>query len=67
MSPFEALFGVKMKQRDIQLLSVLENEYVQLFNDERDNLRNIAKRNMLKIQAENQRYYNKRRKKSFNI
>jgi len=65
MSPFEVLFGVKMKHRDdTSILSLLEQEYVQSFNEERDSLRNIAKHNILKIQVENQRYYNKHRKKS---
>lgn len=65
MSPFEVLFGVKMKHRDDnRIISVLEQESIQLFNEERDSLRNTAKRNILKIQAENQRYYNKRRKKA---
>lgn len=35
-----------------------------MFNQERDNLREAAKRNILKIQTENQRSYNKRRKKA---
>jgi len=65
MSPFEALFGIKMKQQeDVQLLTVLEQEYVQLFNRERDNLRDVAKQNILKVQEENQRLYNKHRKKA---
>lgn len=65
MSPFEALFGVKLRQReDTQTLALIEQEYVRLYNQERDNLRNIAKQNILKVQAENQRNYNKRRKKA---
>lgn len=65
MSPFEVLFGVKMKHSDDnRIISVLEQESIQLFNEERDSLRNTAKQNILKIQAENQRYYNKRRKKA---
>lgn len=50
MSPFEALFGVKMKHcENVQICSIIEQEYVQLFNDERDQLRGIAKQNILKI------------------
>lgn len=65
MSPFEALLGIKMKYREnIQILSLLEQEYVHLFNQERDGLREVAKRNILKIQQENERYYNKHRKKA---
>lgn len=65
MSPFEALFGIKMRHvEDIQVLSLIEQEHVQFFNEERDGLRKLAKQGILKIQAENQRYYNKRRKKA---
>jgi len=65
MSPFEVLFGVKMKHRDdSRIISVLEQECVQLFNEERTSRRDTAKQNILKIQAENQRYYNKHRKKA---
>lgn len=50
MSPFEALFGVKLRQReDTQILTLIEQEYVGLYDQERDNLRNIAKQNILKI------------------
>ena len=64
-NPFEALFVIKMKHRDdIQIISLLEQEYVQSFNKECDNLWKFAKQNILKIQAENQRYYNKHRKKA---
>lgn len=44
MSPFEALLGVKLRQReDTQILALIEQEYVQLYNQERNNLRNIYK------------------------
>lgn len=65
MSPFEALFGVKMKHREnVQICSLIEREYVQFFNNERNQLRNVTKQNILKNQKENQCYCNKRRKKT---
>lgn len=65
MSPFEVLFGVKMKHReDVQICSLIEQECVQSFNNERDRLRNAAKQSILKVQAENKRCYDKRRKKT---
>lgn len=52
-----------MKHRnDVQILSLLEQKYVHFLNEKRDR-RNIAKQNILKIQ-ENQRYYNRHRKKA---
>jgi len=41
---------------DVQIISLLEQEYIQSFNKDRDNLQKLAKQNILKIQAENQRY-----------
>jgi len=52
MSSFEALFGVKMKHHnDVQItdiqISLLEQE--RSFNKEHDNLRKLAKQNILKV------------------
>lgn len=66
MSPFEVLFKVKMRHGDdSNIISLLDQEYVRLFDKERDNLtiRDTAKQNIAKIQAESQRYYNKYRKR----
>lgn len=65
MTPFELMFGIKIKQReDIDVLSVIDEEVAQLFDEERSDLRNIAKSNIQAIQAENKLTYNKKRKKS---
>lgn len=65
MSPFETLLGTKMRHReDVRMLSLLEQEYVQHFNQKRENLRQLATQNILKVQTENQRCYNKRCKKA---
>jgi len=42
---------------DVSIFSLLKQEYVQSSNEERNSLRNVAKHNILKIQAENQHYY----------
>jgi transposase InsO family protein len=62
-SPFELLFGVKMlRSEDIRLQEVIEEEYAKLFIEERDELRKEAKQQIKKIQEENIKNYNRKRK-----
>lgn len=50
-SPFKVLFGVKMRQKeDVELLSLIEQETVSSFDNEREELRAIVKENIAKIQ-----------------
>ncbi|GFW63618.1 transposon Tf2-6 polyprotein [Trichonephila clavipes] len=62
---FELLTGIQMRNkedlkiRDL-LMQVLEEQYL----DQRESMRQDAKRNILKIQAENKKTYNKKRKKA---
>lgn len=61
MSPFEVLFGVKMRQaEDLRIAEVLEQEAVALFDEEREALRQTARENILKVQAENKRNHDER-------
>lgn len=55
ITPFELLIGMKKMQNK--------------FAEERDDLRKIARENIIKIQDENRRYYNLRRrdKKKYNV
>ena len=60
MSPFEVLIGTKMRFReDLNIAQLLEEEAVQIYDDQRDDLRRIAKKNILKIQEENKKGHNK--------
>lgn len=62
-TPFELLTGVKMRQKeDLQLIQMVENEYVSTFMAEREEARNRAKEQILKVQEENKRGYNNKRK-----
>ncbi|GFX60904.1 retrovirus-related Pol polyprotein from transposon 17.6 [Trichonephila clavipes] len=61
-SPFELLIGVKMKNpEDVMIRNLLEEESQE---QHRDNLRREAKQNILKIQEENRRTYNRKRKEA---
>ncbi|GBL82277.1 Pro-Pol polyprotein [Araneus ventricosus] len=63
-TPFELMLGTKMKNKDIKVNEVLHEEYLNYMMHERDEMRNDAKKNILKVQEENRRNYDKKRKKS---
>lgn len=61
MTPFEVMFGVKMRRKeDPQILELIERESAELFENDREELRNIAKTNLVKIQEENRRTFNRK-------
>jgi transposase InsO family protein len=62
-APFHLLFGTHARLRnDDNIRQLLENEWVTSFQKERNELRVRAKENIAKIQRENHRTFNKRRK-----
>ncbi|GFT92200.1 retrovirus-related Pol polyprotein from transposon 297 [Trichonephila clavipes] len=66
-TPFEVLIGVKMKQKeDLQIKHLLEDELSEQFINKRETLCNEAKENILRLQAENKKQYNKHRKPAYN-
>ncbi|GFT14559.1 transposon Tf2-9 polyprotein [Trichonephila clavipes] len=66
MTPFQLLTGVKMRtKQDLQILKLLEEEIVETFTENREKIREEAKRNILKMQEENCRNFNKKRKKAY--
>lgn len=63
MSPFEVMFGIKLKQQeDFKIIELIEQETVNLYNEKRDRLREVAKENIIKIQEENRKSYNRNSK-----
>ncbi|GFT94660.1 hypothetical protein TNCV_1990831 [Trichonephila clavipes] len=66
MTPFQLLTGVKMRtKQDLEILKLLEEEIVETFTKNRETIREEAKRNILKMQEENCRNFNKKRKKAY--
>ncbi|GFY17673.1 hypothetical protein TNCV_1074081 [Trichonephila clavipes] len=66
-TPFEVLIGVKMKQKeDLKIKHLLEDELSELFINKRETLRNEAKENILRLQDENKKQYNKHHKPAYN-
>jgi len=64
-SPFRLLFGARMRiKEDPMINELLENEAATLFQEERDELRQQAKKAIAKIQEENKRDYNRWRRAS---
>ncbi|GFU17796.1 transposon Tf2-8 polyprotein [Trichonephila clavipes] len=61
MTPFELLFGTKMKScQDIEIVELLNDEITAQFHEQRDALRQDAKKQIYKVQDENRRTYNLR-------
>ena len=55
MSPFELMFGTKMRDsNDLKLKKFIEDESRSLFIEQRDDLRRMAKKQINKIQEENE-------------
>lgn len=66
MAPFRVLLGVHPRIRDNpDIRELLQNELIVSFDDDREELRDQAQRNIEKIQKENKANYDKRRKKPF--
>lgn len=64
-TPFELLVGVKIKDKeDLKIKELLEEEIQDTFVKSRDDLREESKKQIVKIQEENKRTYNLRRKPS---
>lgn len=69
-TPFEILTGVKMRNKeDILIKELLEDATIKKFNESREELREESKRQILKVQEENRRAYNLRRRnpKSYKV
>lgn len=62
-TPFELLIGIKMKtQDDIKMRDILEKEMIRDFEDDRQQLRDEAKKQIEEVQQENRKQYNLRRR-----
>lgn len=62
-TPFKLMFGVSMKNvEDQQLADAVDKALIRCFEEDRSEERETAKKEILKLQEENRRSYNKRRK-----
>lgn len=65
MTPFEVLIGTKMRTKeDVKIQELLQEENIKQYDETREKLRIQAKEQIMKIQDENKRNYDKKRKKS---
>uniref|UniRef100_A0A6P7GAT6 RNA-directed DNA polymerase n=1 Tax=Diabrotica virgifera virgifera TaxID=50390 RepID=A0A6P7GAT6_DIAVI len=62
-TPFEVLFGTKMKNKEDLRMEIREQEIIKQFDEDREMLRNESRRQLVKIQEENRRKYDLRRKR----
>lgn len=62
-APFEVMFGRQMnnKNTNISIEQLIQKESLQKFNEERDEIRHEARQQILKVQKENQKTYDKKR------
>ncbi|GFX02085.1 hypothetical protein TNCV_1749701 [Trichonephila clavipes] len=58
MTPFELLFGTKMKSCQNIEIVLLNNENTAQFQEQSDTLRQVAKKQIYKVRDENRRTYN---------
>jgi len=64
-TPFELMTGMKMRNKDdLKIKEILEEENKEMIWKDREALREDAKANILKLQEENRRQFNRRRKKA---
>lgn len=64
-TPFEIMIGIKMRNKEnIRLKELLEEEKRLAVENERENLRAMAKEQLFKIQEENKKSFDKRRKQA---
>jgi hypothetical protein len=64
-SPFNVLFGTRARLRDnCEVRELLEKEWISEFQEDRDEIRDHAKKNFAKIQEGNSCGFNSKRKKT---
>lgn len=64
-TPFQVMFGTQPRfKNDESLRELVEQEFVATFQEERDEVREHAKDRIQRIQKENRRSYNKKRKEA---
>ncbi|GBN43864.1 hypothetical protein AVEN_5382-1 [Araneus ventricosus] len=62
-TPFELVTGVKMRNKaDLQIKKILDEEYMNSIIQKKETIREEAKVNIFKVQEENRRQYNRRRR-----
>lgn len=65
MTPFEILYGVKIRNKeDLLIKDLIESELIEIFSEKREELREEGKKQILKVQNQNRKQYNLRRKKA---
>ncbi|KMQ83464.1 blastopia polyprotein [Lasius niger] len=63
MTPFQLLFGTHMRLKTCpDVKEMIEKELVLIFNENRDELRQQAKENILRVQKQNKKYFDAARK-----
>lgn len=64
MTPFELLIGVPMRNKNDEIWKLIEEEKIAYYNESRSEIRAKAKESIQRIQSENRKSYNKKRKEA---
>lgn len=65
VAPFKVMFGVQPRlQESVEILEAIREEMLREFQEERDEIREMAAGQIAKVQEENRRSFNKKRKES---
>ena len=66
-TPFNLMFGINIKMKeDLQVREIIENEWITMFQENLEKIRKEAKEKLSRIQAENKKSYNRKKKKPEN-
>ena len=64
-TPFHLLFGAHMKMKeDPSIKKMIEDEWINMFHENREDIRRRARDEISKVQEENRKHFNKRRVKA---
>lgn len=64
-APFQLMFGTNARLKEnLEIREMIENEWIQMFEEERDDIRQEAKEKIAEIQKENLKSCNRKRKKA---
>jgi len=64
-TPFQLMFGTNARLKEnLEIREMIENKWMQMFEEERDDIRQEARPKIAEVQKENLKSFNKKRKKA---
>ncbi|KYN27495.1 hypothetical protein ALC57_03115, partial [Trachymyrmex cornetzi] len=64
-TPFQVTFGINARLKEnLEIREMIENEWMQMFEEERDDIRQRTREKIAEVQKENLKSFNKKRKEA---